>query len=132
MKYQLPTNHYLYFGAQVKRETLDSRAGSVTKNIATVLDQVRMALRDPIWDPETNRRNLVDHVFVISAGEITKAARRLMAENLDADQRRHVLFLDRNDLLDLWLRVQLPLPDATSDSEKNHGNESSPFEELPF
>ena len=110
MKYRLPTNQYLYFGAQVKREKLHSRAGSMSKNIATILDQVRMALKDPIWDPETNRRVLVDHVFVISAGEITKAAKRLMAEHLDASMRRSVLFLDREDLLELWLRVQLPVP----------------------
>lgn len=110
MKYQLPTNHYLYFGVQVKRERLDSAGGSINKNIATVLDQVRMALRDPIWDPETNRRYLIDHVLIVSVGEITKAAKRLMAESLDSDLRRHILFLDRDDLLDLWIRVQLPAP----------------------
>ena len=110
---------YLYFGAQVKREKLDSRAGSVSKNIATVLDQVRMALKDPIWDPETNRRVLVDHVFVVSAGEITKAAKRLMAENLDASMRRSVLFLDREDLLELWLRVQLPVPGRADQSDED-------------
>ena len=119
MKYRLPTDQYLYFGAQVKREKLDSRAGSVSKNIATVLDQVRMALKDPIWDPETNRRVLVDHVFVVSAGEITKAAKRLMAENLDASMRRSVLFLDREDLLELWLRVQLPVPGRADQSDED-------------
>lgn len=110
MKYQLPTNHYLYFGLQVKRGKIDSSAGSLTRNISTILDQVRMALQDPVWDPETNRRNLIDHVIVVSAGEITKAAKRLMAENLDASLRRSVLFLDRDDILDLWLRTQLPVP----------------------
>lgn len=110
MKYQLPTDNFLYFGLQVKKGKLDSKAGSMTKNIATVLDQVRMALKDPIWDPETNRRYLVDHMFIISAGDITKAVKRLMAEQLDAEQRRTIMFLDRAQILDLWLRVQLPVP----------------------
>lgn len=125
MKYQLPTNHYLYFGMQVKREKLDSSAGSLTRNISSVLDQVRMALQDPVWDPETNRKNLVDHVIIISAGEITKAAKRLMAENLDASLRRSVLFLDREDILDLWLRVQLPVPGAAEEATDD-------FNGLPF
>lgn len=119
MKYQLPTNHYLYFGLQVKREKLDSSAGSLTRNISAVLDQVRMALQDPVWDPETNRRNLIDHVFIVSAGEITKAAKRLMAENLDASLRRSTIFLDRSDILELWLRVQLPVPGAEEERQED-------------
>ncbi len=122
MKYRLPTDNYLYFGAQVKKEKLDSRAGSLSQNIATVLDQVRMALRDPIWDPDTNRRNLVDHVFIVSAGEITKAAKRLMAENLDADLRRSVMFLDRPQIVDLWLRVQLPPPGTADDGPSGNAD----------
>ena len=124
MKYRLPSDHYLYFGAQVKREKLDARAGSLNRNIAAVLDQVRMALADPIWDPETNRRVLVDHVFVVSAGEITKAAKRLIAEKLDASMRRSILFLDREHLVELWLRVQLPVPGQTDQGEE--------LDDLPF
>jgi hypothetical protein len=127
MKYQLPTNHYLYFGIQAKREKLDSAAGSLSRNIAAVLDQVRMALQDPVWDPETNRKNLIDHVIIVSAGEITKAAQRLMAENLDASQRRSILFLDREDILDLWLRVQLPVPGDQEEEATVHQDDGLPF-----
>jgi len=35
-----------------------------------------------------------------------------MAENLDASLRRSVLLMDRDDILDPWLRVQLPVPGA--------------------
>lgn len=117
MKYQLPTDHYIYFGVQVKLGKLDSSSGSLNRNIATILDQVSMSLRDPIFDAETGRRNLVDHVLIVTAGEITKAAKRLVAENLDASQRRHVLFMDRDHLLDLWLRLQLPVPGEMADVE---------------
>lgn len=34
-----------------------------------------MMLAREIFDPETNRRVLVDHAFIIAGGEITKAAR---------------------------------------------------------
>jgi hypothetical protein len=34
-----------------------------------------MMLAHEIFDPETNKRVLVDHAFIIAGGEITKAAR---------------------------------------------------------
>jgi len=37
MKFQLPTGHWLYFGAQVKRGKLDAKGGSGDNNTATVL-----------------------------------------------------------------------------------------------
>jgi hypothetical protein len=36
-----------------------------------------------IFDPETNRRVLVDHAFIMSGGEITKAARNWLGGKLD-------------------------------------------------
>lgn len=71
MKFQLPTNHYLYFSAQVKKGKLDSAAKSRNTNISEVLNQIRMVLGHPILDPEINKSVLIDHVFIISAGEIT-------------------------------------------------------------
>jgi hypothetical protein len=115
------------FRFQAKRGKIDSAAGSPTKNIATILDQVHMALRDPVWDPETNRRNLLDHVIIISAGEITKAARRLIGENLDIDKRRHILFMDRDDLLNLWVRVRLPAPGTDTEAADPNHDDSLPF-----
>ena len=105
MKYQLPTNHWLYFGAQVKREKLDARAGSANSNTATVLNQIRMALDHPIFDPDIGRKVLVDHVFVISAREITRSARNWLVEKLDQSQRRHLIFMDRDEFLDLSARI---------------------------
>ena len=65
MKYQLPTGHWIYFCAQIKRDKIDSSGGA--KNVATVLSQVLMALDHPIFDPDANRKVLVDHIYVISA-----------------------------------------------------------------
>lgn len=111
MKFQLPTGHWLYFCAQIKREKIDA-GGTSSGNAANVLTQVRMAIDHPIFDPDANRKVLLDHVFVIAAGEITRAARAWIAEHLDATQRRHIIFMDRDELLDHSARIVLDLPSA--------------------
>ena len=109
MKYQLPTGHWIYFAVQIKREKLDARGGSGDKNTATILDQVRMALDHPVFDPETSRKVLVDHVYVISAGEITRSARNWLVEKLDQSQRRQIIFMDRDEFLDNSARILMDL-----------------------
>jgi hypothetical protein len=110
MKFRIPTGHYLYFGIQAKRNKIDAAGKSKGENIAEVLNQIRMMLAHPIWDPETNKKNLLDHVFIASAGEITKQAKAWLAQHLDQESRRHILFLDREDLLDLAAGINLPTP----------------------
>jgi hypothetical protein len=109
MKYQLPTSHWIYFCAQIKKEKIDSSGAGGSKNVATVLAQARMAIDHPIFDPEANRKVLLDHVFLISAGEITRAARTWLVEQLDQGQRRHIIFMDRDEFLDQSARIVLDL-----------------------
>ena len=109
MKFQLPTGHWLYFGTQIKRGKMDAKGGGGDSNTATVLDQVRMAIGHPIFDPDTGRKVLVDHVFVISAGEITRAARNWLVGQLDMSQRRQIIFMDRDEFLDHSARILLDL-----------------------
>lgn len=116
MKFQLPTGHWLYFGAQIKRGKLDASGSSGDANTATVLNQVRMAIDHPIFDPDIGRKVLVDHVFVISAGQITRAARSWLVENLDQAQRRTIIFMDRDEFLDHAARILLDLDLGQSSS----------------
>jgi hypothetical protein len=109
MKFQLPTSHWLYFCAQVKRDKIDSSGTGGSNNVATVLTQARMAIDHPIFDPEANRKVLLDHLFLISAGEITRGARTFLVEKLDAGQRRHIIFMDRDEFLDQSARILLDL-----------------------
>lgn len=125
MKYQLPTGHWLYFGAQIKREKLDARGNSGDSNAATVLNQVRMAIDHAIFDPDTQRKVLVDHVFVISAGEITRAARNWLVETLDQSQRRQIIFMDRDEFLNHAARILLDL--VIDSPEPNHDVDEIPF-----
>jgi len=109
MRYQLPTGHWIYFCAQIKRDKIDANSASGGTNVATVLTQTKMAIDHPIFDPDANRKVLLDHVFVISAGEITRAARSWLVEHLDANQRRHIIFMDRDEFLDHAARILLDL-----------------------
>jgi hypothetical protein len=127
MKYQLPTTHYLYFAAQVKKDKLDSAASSSDSNIGRVLNQINMVLKHPIWDPETNKRVLVDHVFIISAGEITKQAKAWLGQHLDLDSRRQVIFMDRDDLLNLAVGVNLGLDEEEEVEGPAQGDDDLPF-----
>ena len=80
-----------------------------------------MAIDHPIFDPEANRKVLLDHVFLISAGEITRAARTWLIEHLDSGLRRYIIFMDRDESLDQSARILLDLrldgPSAIADED---------------
>ncbi len=115
MKFTLPTLHVLYFGIQVKKGKLDSagigKDGS--NNVAEIHNQVNMMLGHEIFDPELSRRVLVDHAFIVAGGEITKAARNWLGNKLDATKRSQIMFMDRDDILNLFTVTNLPLPRGT-------------------
>ena len=112
MKYTLPTQHILYFGIQVKKGKLDAAGArqAFNANVAEILNQVTMMLGHEIFDPEIGKRVLVDHAFIVAAGEITKAARNWLGSKLDISKRSQVMFMDRDDILNLFVVTNLPLP----------------------
>jgi hypothetical protein len=109
MKFTLPTLHVLYFGIQAKKNKLDA-SGVSTNNVAEIHNQVQMMLGHEIFDPELNRRVLVDHAFIVAGGEITKSARNWLGTKLDANKRSQIMFMDRGDILNLFIVTNLPLP----------------------
>ena len=119
MKYRLPSSQFIYFGIQVKKGKLDSAGKTKTgnENITEALNQIRMALKNPVMDPEVNRKVLIDHVFLIASGDITKPARNFLGEHLDLEARRQVLFMDRDEILNLLIFTNLELPIAPSDPD---------------
>lgn len=104
MRFLLPTQHVLYFGIQAKKGKIDSSGTSKesNSNIAEIYNQALMMLGHEIFDPEVSRRVLVDHAFIVSGGKITKQARNWLGEKLDATKRSQILFLDRDDILNLY------------------------------
>ena len=128
MKFTLPTMHVLYFGIQAKKGKLDASGVSDAKNsnVAEIYNQVLMMLGHEVFDPEIGRRALVDHAFIVAGGDITKAARNWLGNKLDAAKRSQVMFMDREDILDLFTVTTLPIPGQLSTSEKS-SDEDFPF-----
>ncbi len=109
MKYALPTMHVLYFGIQAKKDKIDS-SGVSTANVSEIYHQALMMLGHEIFDPEIGKRVLVDHAYIVSGGEITKQARNWLGNKLDANNRNKIIFMDRSDILNLFVVTNLPLP----------------------
>ena len=106
---------------QVKKGKLDAfgvtRAGNA--NVAEIHNQALVMLAHEIFDPEINRRVLVDHAFIVAGGENTKQARNWIGNAIDATKRSQIMSLDRDDILNLFVvttcrcqrpRDQLRLP----------------------
>lgn len=112
MKFLLPTQHIIYFGIQVKKGKLDSSGMTKTgnHNIAEIYNQTTMMLGHEIFDPETNKRVLVDHAYIVAGGEITKAARNWLGNKLDANRRSQIIFMDREDILNLFTVNSIEVP----------------------
>jgi hypothetical protein len=131
MRYVLPTRHVLYFGIQVKKGKLDSAGASrgSNANISEIYNQLLMMLGHEIFDPETSKKALVDHAFIIAGGEITKQAKNWLGGKLDASQRSQILFMDRDDLLNLYTVNNLPLPNGVLPEDEGL---SSLYDQIPF
>lgn len=125
MRYTLPTQHVLYFGIQAKKGKLDS-AGMTPKgnhNVAEIYNQVLMMLGHEIFDSEIGKKVLVDHAFIVAGGDITKPARAWLGNKLDATQRRSIIFMDRDDILNLYVVTNLPLPGDTWSAQPEYSDE---------
>lgn len=129
MRYILPTQHVLYFGIQVKKGKLD--ASGVSKrsnvNISEIYNQVLMMLGHEIFDTETNKKALVDHAFIVAGGEITKQAKNWLGQKLDASKRSQILFMDRDDILNLYIVNNVQLPLKALAKEINTDTDEIPF-----
>lgn len=132
MRYRLPTQHYLYFGLQAKIGKIDSAGQSArgSANVAELLNQITMMLGHEIFDPETNKKHLPDHAFIVAGGTITKAARNWLGNMLDLTKRSQIIFMDRDDILNLFITSNIPLPDGAQPIEKSAIQ--AIFDDIPF
>ena len=115
MRLTLPTQHRLYFGIQAKRGKLDASGVPKAKNInvAEVYQQALMMIGHEVFDPEAGRSVLVDHAYIVAGGEITKQARAWIGNKLDVVKRSQIMFMERDDILNLYVVTNLPVPGET-------------------
>lgn len=128
MKYRLPTGHWIYFGLQVKRGKIDATARTKNENVAEVHRQITMMLGHEIFDPDISKKTLVDHAIIVAGGEITKQAKHWLGERLNASQRSQILFMDRADILHLFVIHNAPMPDEPQEELST----SDLGDEIPF
>ena len=107
MKIQLPTGHWLYFSAQVKKG--DIKAGTETQehNVEKVLNQTQMQLEWEMPDPETNQNIKPDHILLIVSGDITEAAKQYIFRH-SLYQRKRVLLWEKETIVRLCEEKGLP------------------------
>lgn len=129
MRYVLPTQHVLYFGIQAKKGKLDASGASQgsNANVAEIHNQALMMLGHEVFDPETSKKVLVDHAFIVAGGEITKQARNWLGGKLDASKRSQIMFMDREDILNLYIVSNLPLPGSASEAKPDAFDDDIPF-----
>ena len=64
---------------------------------------------------------------IVAGGEITKAARNWLGNKLDASRRSQLLFMDRDDILNLYVVTNLPLPKGAIPDAPTVGEDDIPF-----
>jgi hypothetical protein len=109
--------HLLRVASEERKAGLGGQTKTGNENITEALNQIRMALQNPVLDTEVNRKVLIDHVYLIASGDIAKAARNFLVEKLDAEQRRQLIFMDRSEILDLLILTNMELPSPQSDPD---------------
>ena len=107
MKFKLPTNHYLYFVAQIKTGDITISTSSIDKSIQPVLTEIIQSLDKAIFDDEININITPDHVYLITSGRIAEQARLFLEEQLEK-QNRKILNLDKEKLTKLYFTHGLP------------------------
>lgn len=129
MRFLLPTQHVLYFGLQVKKSKLDAAGSSKgsNSNVAEIYNQLLMMLGHELFDLETSKKVLVDHAFIVSGGEITKSARNWLGGKLDATKRSQIMFIERDDILNLYVSTGMSLP-----TDADPGAASWIKDDMPF
>lgn len=76
MKIQIPTGHWLYFSAQVKKGDINANTATQQDNVEKILTQTKMQLNWEMTDSETNQKVKPDHIMLIVSGDISEGAKQ--------------------------------------------------------
>jgi len=98
MKFQLPTGHWLYFSAQVKKGNIKANTKLQDGFVEKVLSQTYAQLNWEMPDPELGINVKPDHVLLIVSGDITEAAKQYIYRHSLTKERR-VLIWEKEQIL---------------------------------
>jgi len=109
MKLQIPTGHYLYFSAQVKKGNIGSSSAKekLAENINHILNQTAAQLEWEMPDIENNSVSKPDHVLLIVSGDITESAKQYIFKH-DLFKRKRVLLWEKETIIRLCQEKGLP------------------------
>jgi len=109
MKLQIPTGHYLYFSAQVKKGNIGSSSSqkNFQDNINHILNQTAAQLEWEMPDIETNSVAKPDHILLIVSGDITESAKQFIFKH-DLFKRKRVLLWEKETIIRLCQEKGLP------------------------
>ncbi len=107
MKIQIPTGHWLYFSAQVKKGDVKANTDKQKENVNQVLNQTSSQLEWEMPDPESNILVKPDHILLIVSGDITEAAKQYIFKH-DLYKRKRVLLWEKETILRLCQDKGLP------------------------
>lgn len=107
MKLQIPTGHWLYFSAQVKKGDIKANTDRQKENVNQVLNQTSSQLEWEMPDSESNTLVKPDHILLIISGEITEAAKQFIFKH-DLYKRKRVLLWEKETILRLCQNKGLP------------------------
>lgn len=107
MKIQLPTGHWLYFSAQVKRGDIKANTKQQKDNVENVLTQTYQQLNWEMFDPELGINVKPDHVLLIVSGDISEAAKQYIYRH-ELVSKRKVLLWEKEIIIRLLKEKGLP------------------------
>ncbi len=107
MKMRMPTGHWLYFSAQIKKGNISANTTRQKENINHVLNQTSAQLEWEMPDVENNTLVKPDHILLIVSGGITEAAKQFIFRH-DLYKRKRVLLWERETIINLCREKGLP------------------------
>lgn len=109
MKLQIPTGHYLYFSAQVKKGNIGSSSSKekLKDNINHILNQTAAQLEWEMPDVENNSVSKPDHILLIVSGDITENAKQFIFKH-ELFKRKKVLLWEKETIIRLCQEKGLP------------------------
>jgi len=107
MKIRLPTDHWLYFSAQVKVGDIKADTDSQKDFVEKILHQTYAQLNWEMPDPEVGMNVKPDHILLIVCGNITEAAKQYIYRH-ELTKSRRVLLWEKEMILRLCQEKGLP------------------------